>query len=73
MHKKVSVWNVRVVVDDVEYQPYIDKLNGFRQYLFDFYGISNIDYSFCYDVVDESKFNLFMLKYPECIEKISYE
>ena len=73
MNKKVSVWDVRVIVEDVEYQPYIDKVNGLRQYLFDVYGMSNINYSFLYDVVDESKFHLFMLKYPECIEKILYE
>ena len=40
--------------------------------LLDTYGLKCMNY-FGYDVIDESKFALFLLKYPGCIEKISYE
>jgi predicted transcriptional regulator len=40
--------------------------------LMNIYGLKCLQY-FGYHVIDESKFVLFLLKYPECIEKISYE
>lgn len=81
MNKIVSLIKYRIIRSDPCYNEYIKKDNNTRSriddYLLELYGIDCVnhkdEWEYNYKVVDDSKFALFLLKYPECIEKISYE
>jgi hypothetical protein len=73
----ISIQSLHSINIDPEYIAYRDSFvvyNGFRisQFLEKYYGLLYIN-TLVYAIVDESKFTLFQLKYPECIKKIAYE
>lgn len=52
---------------------YCSSAKLFDDFVLSDYGIKCIDGGYDYEIVDESKFALFMLKLPEHIVEISYE